>query len=62
MIVPHIEGLTMLAAVLHDYDRLELEAFPTPAPGPGQVLARIGACGFCAAGLIQSRTATQHRR
>lgn len=38
----------MLAAVLRDYDRLELEEVPVPDPGPGQVLVRIRACGFCA--------------
>jgi D-arabinose 1-dehydrogenase-like Zn-dependent alcohol dehydrogenase len=38
----------MLAAVLRDFDRLELEEIPTPAPGPGQALVRIRSCGFCA--------------
>src|SRR5690242_732597 len=38
----------MLAAVLRDYGRLELEEAPTPDPGPREVLVRIRSCGFCA--------------
>jgi L-iditol 2-dehydrogenase len=38
----------MLAAILRDFDRLELDDMPTPTPGPGQALVRIRACGFCA--------------
>jgi threonine dehydrogenase-like Zn-dependent dehydrogenase len=38
----------MLAAVLSDFNRLELREVPTPEPGPGEVLVRIKACGFCA--------------
>src|ERR1051325_2485610 len=38
----------MIAAVLKDFDRLELDEIPTPVPGPGQVLVKIRACGFCA--------------
>jgi L-iditol 2-dehydrogenase len=38
----------MLAAVLTDFGRLELQELPVPAPGPGQVSVRIRACGFCA--------------
>lgn len=38
----------MLAAVLRDFNRLELEELPVPEPGPGEVLVRIRACGFCA--------------
>jgi propanol-preferring alcohol dehydrogenase len=38
----------MLAAVLRDFDRLELEELPTPEPGPGEALVRIRSCGFCA--------------
>jgi threonine dehydrogenase-like Zn-dependent dehydrogenase len=40
---------TMLAAVLHDFDRLELEQVPVPQPRDyGDVLVRIKACGICA--------------
>ena len=39
----------MLAAVLHDFDRLVLEEVPTPEPtAHGDVLVRVVACGFCA--------------
>ncbi len=38
----------MLAAILKDFDRLELEEVKTPTPGPGEVLVRIRTCGFCA--------------
>lgn len=38
----------MLAAVLRDFDQLQLEEVPTPEPGPGEVLVRVKACGFCA--------------
>jgi len=38
----------MLAAVLRDFNRLELEERPIPEPGPGEVLVRVRACGFCA--------------
>jgi threonine dehydrogenase-like Zn-dependent dehydrogenase len=38
----------MLAAVLRDFNRLELEELPIPEPGPGEALVRIRSCGFCA--------------
>jgi threonine dehydrogenase-like Zn-dependent dehydrogenase len=38
----------MLAAVLRNFNKLELDEIPTPEAGPGQVLVRIRACGFCA--------------
>jgi D-arabinitol dehydrogenase (NADP+) len=38
----------MLAAVLKATDQLVLEEVPDPEPGPGEVLVRIRACGFCA--------------
>ena len=40
---------TMLAAVLHEFDRLELEDVPVPKPERhGEVVVRIESCGFCA--------------
>jgi len=40
---------TMLAAVLHGFDRLELEQVPVPQPREhGDVLVRVKACGICA--------------
>lgn len=39
----------MLAAVLHDFDKLVLEEVPTPrATEFGDVVVRIKSCGFCA--------------
>ncbi len=38
----------MLAAVLRDFDRLELEELPVPEPGPGEATVRVRSCGFCA--------------
>jgi threonine dehydrogenase-like Zn-dependent dehydrogenase len=38
----------MLAAVLKDFDRLELEEITTPRPEAGEVMVRVRACGFCA--------------
>lgn len=38
----------MIAAVLRDFNQLELTELPTPAPGPGEALVRVRACGFCA--------------
>ena len=38
----------MLAAVLKDFNQLVLEQVPDPKPGPGEVVVRIKACGFCA--------------
>jgi L-iditol 2-dehydrogenase len=39
----------MLAAVLHDFNQLELEEVPTPHPDQfGEVIVRIKSCGICA--------------
>jgi propanol-preferring alcohol dehydrogenase len=38
----------MKAARLHEYGhQLVLEEVPTPRPGPGQVVVRVGGAGFC---------------
>ncbi len=38
----------MLAAVLHDFNKLELEDVPRPVPSaPGTVVVRIKSCGIC---------------
>ncbi len=40
--------VTMLAAVLHDFNRLELEQVPVPrATGIGEVVVAIQSCGIC---------------
>ncbi|UCC62188.1 MAG: alcohol dehydrogenase catalytic domain-containing protein [Anaerolineae bacterium] len=38
----------MLAAVLHDFNRLVLEEVPIPEPKLGEVVVRIKPCGLCA--------------
>ena len=39
---------TMLAAVLHDFNKLELEDVPRPVPKtPGTVVVKIKSCGIC---------------
>lgn len=38
----------MLAAVLRDFNQLELEDVPMPEPGVGEAVVRIKSCGFCA--------------
>jgi propanol-preferring alcohol dehydrogenase len=36
------------AAVLHSFaEPLRIEEIPTPAPGPGEVLIKVAACGVC---------------
>ncbi|HYE97564.1 MAG TPA: alcohol dehydrogenase catalytic domain-containing protein [Planctomycetota bacterium] len=37
----------MLAAVLRDVDKLELEDVERPRPGPGEVVVRVRSCGIC---------------
>ena len=37
----------MKALLLRQYNHLELADRPRPAPGPGEVLVRIAACGIC---------------
>lgn len=38
----------MIAAILKDFNRLEIEDVPTPEPKDNEVLVRIKSCGFCA--------------
>ena len=38
----------MLAAVLRGVDQFQIEEYPIPEPGPGEVLVEVRACGFCA--------------
>jgi threonine dehydrogenase-like Zn-dependent dehydrogenase len=38
----------MLAAVLRDFNQLELVERPMPTPKPAEVVVRLKACGFCA--------------
>jgi threonine dehydrogenase-like Zn-dependent dehydrogenase len=40
---------TMLAGVLHDFNKLKMERVPKPAPTePGEVVVKIKSCGICA--------------
>lgn len=37
----------MFAAVFHDPNDLRLEERPTPSPGPGELLVKVGADTIC---------------
>ncbi|HTW58990.1 MAG TPA: galactitol-1-phosphate 5-dehydrogenase [Terriglobales bacterium] len=37
----------MKALLLSDYRRLQIADVPTPTPGAGEILVRVGACGIC---------------
>jgi L-iditol 2-dehydrogenase len=37
----------MKALVLTRYDHFQLEDWPLPAIGPGEVLLQVAACGIC---------------
>jgi len=41
----------MLAAVFHGPDELRLEQLPTPSPGPGELLVKVGANTICGTDL-----------
>jgi L-iditol 2-dehydrogenase len=41
----------MLAAVFHGPDDLRLEKRPTPSPGPGELLVKVGADTICGTDL-----------
>jgi len=45
--VPGRPASTMAAAVLYGPGDLRIERRPVPAPGPGQVLVRVGSVGVC---------------
>jgi L-iditol 2-dehydrogenase len=42
---------TMRAAVLREFGQLAVEDVERPAPGPGEVLVRVRACGICGTDL-----------
>jgi L-iditol 2-dehydrogenase len=44
-------GATMLAAVLAGPNQLQLRQVPTPSPGPGEVLVKVGANTICGTDL-----------
>src|SRR4029077_935128 len=37
----------MKVLLLSEYQHLEIADLPEPAPGPGEVLVRVAACGIC---------------
>jgi len=41
----------MKACVIHGAKDLRLSEWPTPVPGPGEVLIRLGAGGICGSDL-----------
>ena len=45
-------GATMQAAVLRGPGHVVVEKVPVPAPGPGEVLVRLRACGICGSDLL----------
>src|SRR2546429_4604777 len=45
--VPGRPASTTAAAVLYGPGDLRIERRPVPAPGPGQVLVRVGSAGVC---------------
>lgn len=45
---PQAETTTMRAAVFHGPGQgLKIEEVPRPAPGPGEILVKVAACGVC---------------
>ncbi|MBO7746462.1 galactitol-1-phosphate 5-dehydrogenase [Paenibacillus sp. MWE-103] len=51
----------MKANVLHGLGDLRAEEIATPAPGPGEVLLRIGACGVCGSDIPRVFTKGTYR-
>ncbi len=52
----------MKALVLTSYDHFQLEDWPLPAVGPGEVLLRIVACGICGSDVHGMDGSTGRRR
>jgi L-iditol 2-dehydrogenase len=52
---------TMKAAVLHAPNDLRVEDVPVPAPGPGEALVRVTACGVCGSDVPRVRTTGTYR-
>jgi L-iditol 2-dehydrogenase len=51
----------MWAAVLHGPGDLRVEQVPLPAPGPGEVLLEVVACGVCGSDLDRALRKGSHR-
>ncbi|MFS8543526.1 MAG: hypothetical protein LOD91_06755, partial [Limnochordales bacterium] len=49
---PPAPGGSMRAAVLRGPGQVALEQLPVPAPGPGEILVRMRACGICGSDLM----------
>jgi D-arabinose 1-dehydrogenase-like Zn-dependent alcohol dehydrogenase len=43
----------MKALLLREYSHLELSDVPTPAPGPGELLIQVAACGICGSDVLR---------
>jgi L-iditol 2-dehydrogenase len=43
----NVSGIRMKALLLSEYKHLAVTDLPTPAPGRGEVLIRVAACGIC---------------
>ena len=52
----------MKALVLTARNHFELQETPTPQPGPGEVLVRVGACGICGSDVHGMDGSTGRRR
>ena len=51
----------MKACVLHAVGDLRLDDVPTPMPGPGEVLLKVGACGVCGSDIPRVFTKGTYR-
>lgn len=52
----------MQALVLTAYHQFEMQTVPTPAPGPGEVLVAVKACGICGSDVHGMDGSTGRRR